>query len=429
MARKVRRSRRLRRRGRRLAMSGQIAGPRASSHTMVLRPRHGRKIPYGKKSRPRVVGQKRKRGYSETMTKQKNDFDQAGAAAQYQKSQGRFGRYRPRLHNYNKLVKRGVQMELIRYGAQLRLNEPGYFRSFNQLIGGGTSLYMPIHAFELTNKRWSNNTAGVNVNNTFAGRQLTVDNTGNALFVTGPGLANDGVTPVTQYQLLAASGQAYATSATTTQWNVGVLEWSKIEILFKCPKKYPGWFNVHLVQFTDDKVLPGASGVEHNAFWQKRAKKLLFNPISKEASGRYAPGDPGMRVLKTWSRRWNPEETTNESDYTGQTHRLSLFLRMNRFCNFTLDDGEYFTGGLNYLEPPTGQGQRYTTDSNAVAATGESATQVYNHPPNYKARVFLIIENTCFSNPVDTFNPDIHPSFDLEIRNKWLPQTAGNTVN
>jgi len=422
----VRRSRRLASQGMKLR-SGRTVRPRAYGPMAVVgaAARGGAWMwnsQLGKRARDAAVGYGAARLSSAAMVyKQQEKNNGAGASAQYSKTSETWGKKKSVRALLAKLETRNSTYFVRRFGATERFtNGEGAFRCFLENIGGlGSTWSLPIHTLDLTSTEAIVTSSGVTINNLPAMRNLTLATGGGAVSSnTLPGNSNDGAAKTNNYfgPLKATGGMPFNTGIGNNARNqAGVLEWANVKFLFRCPKARPGWFKIHIVQFQDDKILPGTVADAHNAFWQKRAKALMYNPISHEVSGQSGTNLwPGCKVLKTITRRWNPDTSDNLATYNGEQIRVDLFLRFNRYVNQRQPPGQYQTTA-NRLDDDA-----YIEDGKQGATNEESNVMVWNTAYDHKARVFMVIEGTNFDAPATTFDPNIHLSYDMECRTKWV---------
>lgn len=423
--RRSRASRRYPRRSRRLASSGmqlrsgrkiQPRGSRAALVGAAGAAARGAKWLWnselGKRARSAAAGY----AVGRVMKRQRETPTDAGAGQQYEKYNFKFGKYQSKRRAFDKLLRRDMAFQVQRFGAtQPFANSVSGAFQLARITTGSTQT-LPMHILELTNIYPGPSPTNMNVVDPFTGFAITTA-TGFVNPVTIGGRANDGTTLANHYHLLSTNANEQIGDLPTIR--NGILEWTNAKLLFRCPKRIPGWFKVSLVQFTEEKILPRVVSTnlndQYHGFWQKRAKALLYNPIAHEISGANRPGqNPGMTVLKTWVRRWNPDTSDNLATYSGAQIRLDLFIRHNKFCNMKGNQAGAHTSAARLVD------DAYVADDDFTVA-GEAESLCYNHPARFKGRVFLLIEATDFSDgQTGAFNPDWHVSFDMEVRNKWI---------
>lgn len=346
----------------------------------------------------------------------------AGASAQYSKTVSKFGKYRSKMFNFSKLIRKNMASDLCRFGGARRFTDSagGYFQLYLRDNVAAGLAHLPIHVLDLTGLPDYTSTISKPLKNLYPFLMPTLTKT-SGLISWGAltGADNSGTGSYAYWQRLMANKNASTGNA--------VLEWTSAKFLFRCPKTRPGWFKVHLVQFNDEEILPTwpANNTDINTkthgFWQKRAKALMFNPISHEANPiQRKEGDQGMKIIKTWTRRWNPDTSDNLATYNGEQIRLDLFIRHNRYVNRLAGTG----GAHTVLGNDTTAGldnDAFVSDNNTVN-TNQVESYVYNTAANPKARLFFVIEGTNFDAAQDAFDPQIHLSYDMEVRNKWIFQ-------
>lgn len=355
--------------------------------------------------------------------KRKETENGAGASAQYSKYNDKLGKYRSQRQLLAKLEDRNGMFRIERFGGTNRFTSiQGFYPCFLEGPSAGVTK-LPIFCLDLTAKENPVSTTGFAATNVSCFRQAVIaDTTGVITFPGVTGVDNNGTLPVAGFTTLKANNSLFAlTSNNTIRGQNAVLEYSNIKFLFRCPKARPGWFKMSLIQIQEQDVLPGTVSSAHDAFWQRRAKSLMYNPISHEVSGQSTPGHwPGCKVLKTWTRRWCPDQNTNLANYNGEQIRMDLFLRHNRYVNFHEANGQAHQT-LTALDDDT-----YVEENKAGAVGAETTVIVWNTAADYKARVFLVVEGTNFDAPALTFDANNHLSFDMEVRNKWLYRSQGN---
>lgn len=373
-----------------------------------------------------AVGSKRPYRYAFTTDTRGNEEQGVGASAQYNKIKVKWGRKRPIRALLAKLEKRNTTQLVRRFGKTNRFTDlvGGFRLGYEKNLTTETARNMPIYVLDLTGTEQSSTATGFTLNTLPAFRRLEIVNaTGACNFNTVNGDGNDGGTNVQTFVPIKVVGSSFDTSATAQLgrgYNAGVLEWVNVKLLFRCPIERPGWIKCSVVQFQDDDSLPGASTAAHNAFWQKRAKALLYNPIAHEVTGAYGGAEwSGCRVLQQKVIRFNPDTTTNKASYNGEQHRYDLFMRLNRFVNQRSTQGQYQLIGTAI------DNDLYTEEGNPGVAGQENNIQVYNTAADHRARVFLVIEGTYFDSAATAGTADnvfnlTGISFDMEARTKWV---------
>lgn len=341
----------------------------------------------------------------------------AGASAQYSKTVGKLGKYRSHLFNFRKLISKNMRTDICRIGGAARFTDTnGYFPLWLQNGLTNVETRLPMTLLQLTGLPYVSGTADLPTVNTYPLVEFHMrDVTGNILTRVRSAAATNGSGISDYWNRFVANKEISVSNA--------VLEYSNIKLLFRCPKARPGWVKVSLVQFTDDKINPDSIGpaqttadTDFNGFWQARAKALMYNPISHEQN--VVPRATGMKVIKTWTRRWNPDTSDNLATYNGEQLRMDLFIRHNRYCNLTGPSVGMHVG-IGQLDNDA------FVDNQPVEDVNATESSIYNCPKNLKARVYLLIEATNFDAPTGAFSSSNHVTYDMEVRNKWVYQDTG----
>lgn len=357
-----------------------------------------------------------------TKTEEENG---AGASAQYDKYSFKWGKKRSVVSLLNKLNKKNVCYKVIRFGGTNRFTgSSGAFQLAYSTTGTAGVNNLPIHLVDITGFDNLVGGSGYTLSNLNPGHQLQINGPLDSRIqsTTLSGVNNGGVSTTSSYSILKASNSEFLNASIgatgTTVPSGHILEWSSIKLLFRCPRTRPGWFKISLVQFTEDALCPSemalASSIAASTpFWQRRAKSLIYNPIAHEITGVGNSKNAGMKVLKTWVRRWNPDTSTNLATYNGEQIRMDLFIRHNRFVNPRQTGGQYQRDQLLVDD------DAYIEEGQGGAVGGESNVIVYNTNQRIGGRVYLLIEGTNFDAPA-AYDPSIHLSYDMEIRNKLV---------
>lgn len=345
----------------------------------------------------------------------------AGASAQYERNKFKLGYKKSKVALFNKLITKNIRTDILRFGATERFtNYRGAYQLAFTPAGTGYD-QLPIALLELTSK--------VNYTDTGYNPLLNIKPFWEPRMEQATGLItwtnqisrwNDGTQTSDYYSRVASNKISAASNA--------ILEWTNAKFLFRCPKARPGWIKISLVQFLDEDLMPlfPARNVDiknkHHGFWQNRAKALLFNPIAHELNTVARPGNTqGMKVIKTWVRRFNPDTSDNLATYNGEQIRMDIFIRHNRYVNSASSTTGAHTN-VSYLDNDAYVSENTTED------TGQVESYYYNTAANPRARVFFLIEGTNFdaSEAVPGSNIEKHITYDMEVRNKWVYQDGSH---
>lgn len=247
-----------------------------------------------------------------------------------------------------------------------------------QLLNTSTTLttgnhLVPCHLYDITGV--INNVNGVNVANSIRwDPAFTLPTDAGVLFWTN-----------TKSITLESADQ---TAATFDNYPRGkdLLDWYSARLLFYNATTIPCKFLVQIVQFTDERLVPGATVTQFStAFWQAMVKKYTWTPL-EVGDVNYA------KYLKVWhTSAWSmdPKESIDAS--STKYRELNIFRRFNRMCNYdwVADDK---MGTL--------------TNNEGQVNAGDVDTTV--HP---RARLFLMIR--AVSRNGTAYSSTIHPSYDI----------------
>lgn len=306
-----------------------------------------------------------------------------------------------------KLERRAISREVQRFGAVNPLynvdgSEPGgaYRMSYEgNASGASTSYVCPLYVLQIGRNQ------GGQTDKTFL--RLRLNKTlGGASWEGMTGNYNDGGTGTTSGWTVCKSsgGSAVAQIA-----KVAILDWVKLQFTIRSPTSRSGYFRVQLVQFPD-LIYPNSTSQEASSFWTKYMKPLVYNPASTMVSSQIYPKE--MRVLKTWVQKFEADDH-GDKDATGDRHKLAIFHRFNRVCDFRKRGGTMIPAvGLN--------------DDNAGAET-VSVDQTRSFPVPDRARLFFIVSCTTFDPPSEQLlGANDHGkwvTFDMEARCGWITKT------
>lgn len=363
-------------------------------------------------------------GHVAKRVKTKETDNGAGASAQYVKNKFKLGYKRSKNSLFSKLIRRNMRCDVLRFGATERFtNNRGAYQLALTPAGGGLYDQLPIALLELTSKvNYSDTSYNPLVNIKPFWEPRIERATGLITWTNQVSRFSDGSSTSDYYGRISSNKAGAASN--------GILEWTNAKFLFRCPRTRPGWIKISLVQFLDEDLMPlfPARNTDiknkHHGFWQARAKALLYNPIAHEAHSASRPGNSqGMKVVKTWVRRFSPDTSDNLATYNGEQIRMDIFIRHNRFVNSSSSNNGAHTN-MSYLDDDA-----YVTE-NTTEDPGQVESYYYNTAANPKARVFFLIEGTNFDASSDISvgaNGDpIHITYDMEVRNKWVYQDSSH---
>lgn len=409
-----------------LATASAMAGAAARGVSWLNRSQLGKRAASAAAGIGAGLGQRMvRRRFGPTVVKSKQEEDNgAGASAQYDKYAFKWGKKKSVVSLLNKLNTKNACYKIVRFGGTNRFTgSSGAFQLAFATTGTPNVNNLPIHLVDITGFDNLAGGTGYTVTNNAPGHQLQINGPLDSRIqrVDLSGVTNSGAGTTTSYSVLKSNNSEFVspTIGSTTNIPSGhILEWSSIKLLFRCPRTRPGWFKVSLVQFTEDALCPSEFGLASSIpsstpFWQRRLKSLIYNPIAHEITGVGNVKHSGMKILKTWVRRWNPDTSTNLATYNGEQIRMDLFIRHNRFVN------PRQTGGQYQRDPLLVDDDAYIEEGQGGATLGESNPIVYNTNQRIGGRVYLLIEGTNFDAPAG-FDPAIHLSYDMEVRNKLV---------
>ena len=364
-----------------------------------------------KRRRPATGFKPRSAKRQRTLVRPKRKVQDDGGffSGQYKKVAFKYGKKKSILSTLRKLELRNHKAIWFRFGAANRFTQEGYFKGdyITNSSSAGAS-WVPISVLEVTSKPFSNDIVGSKTRLPF--HRFFCDSNGDMKVVSVQGHATDGTSGRNGFEVY--KGESYGAHH---YWDHGVLEWVNLKFLFKCARARPGTIKIHMVQFTDEKLVPqvGTYGPGFDSFWQRVLKEQLYNPIVKDSTPFGRKYMPGVRVLKTWQKNWAPDSNTN-LDSQGQQVRFDIFARLNRFCNFTKRQGNE-AGSKAAIDDDA-----YINEVEQADGSGASDFEQFNSPPRHESRVYFIITNTNYDQSAASFNDAIHVSYDMECRTKWV---------
>ena len=181
------------------------------------------------------------------------------------------------------------------------------------------------------------------------------------------------------------------------------LDYIQAKLLFYAPLSFPCKYNIQVVQFTDDRFVPGnngtAEGIAPNqynvqtAFWKSMTKKYMHSPL-EDGEGKFMKY---VKVLYQNEFILNPKESTESVNTIFR--QVNIFMRLNR--------------GLKY---------DWNDDSNMVMTTEATTTNNSNQVETTvlpKKRIFLMIR--AMARNGTTYSNTVHPSYDVVLKKKQSP--------
>lgn len=316
----------------------------------------------------------------------------------------RYGRKRSALAALRKLERRDTEYRIERFGSCNPLNATNgaaYGLTYSTVAG---KTYLPFYMFDLTTR---DVVGGANVQSV-CHRPYITDATMNVDFDAILGTANDGSGTTNYFKLIKSNTSQPATNVSAP---TGVLQYSNVKLGLRAPYARAGYFDIFLVQVLEETLLPTAStNPTRNGWYQAFIKDYTYNPIFKAVTGTRT--DAGnIKILRKWRREFSPDSKENW-DANGQTIQMNLFLNHNRYCQFRAMAAERYANITEFKD-------------NAVQDQFDSE-YTYNYLPNHRARLYLWVVGSHYDPAlaVATLDTSIQPSFDVEIRNKWVYDAA-----
>lgn len=153
-------------------------------------------------------------------------------------------------------------------------------------------------------------------------------------------------------------------------------------------------------RYSPNTVLPPALGQHLDEIM----RPLTVNPLATANNLTKSP----WKVLKRIKVELDPILTT-EGDTNGHCKTIDIFNRWGRIVDFK--DSVYSPSSVS------DDNSKYV---NPLVGVRDDATSVVNMWPADDKLLFLVIRSTCFSRTInESFNADIHASFDLSFRSSW----------
>lgn len=190
----------------------------------------------------------------------------------------------------------------------------------------------------------------------------------------------------------------------------GFLKWTSVKFNFWGARKKQTTFYVDIVRATDHNGCPYAYNSGSSLpdvlgqHLDEIMRPLTVNPIATANNLVRSP----WKVLKRIKVELDPVVTT-EGDPDGHVKTLELFNRWGRIVRFdrAIDDATLVTNNPQFTGHEKG--------------VRDDATSVINFFPDHTSILFLVIRCNLFtlSTAGSEFNPDIHPSFDINFRSSW----------
>lgn len=337
-----------------------------------------------------------------------NDRNGGFFTGQLEKVKFRFGRKRTVHQHLRKLDARNSGYVIERFGAVNRFTDPGAYNLWSQDVTTWNAY--PVYVLSLDSCLQVTSASptpqpvfwrGV-IDKSVSPQQWN--------WITQSGRTNDGSTSSNVMQPLKST---IGNTSGSVRQNY-IAEYSNVKLLFKCANARPGYVKVMLVQFPEEDLAPDDAGSALTAniqnrsrFWMRKAKELSYSPITHEIGPEGRKSDEGMRVLKTWTRNFNPDSSANLANYSGQQIRMDLFMRHNRFCNTQAVQGSNLNTAAR-------------VDDDAYLTQTEAGSGLFDRPADPRARLYLVILGTFYDTPQAAYSVSNCTTFDLEFRGKRI---------
>jgi len=168
------------------------------------------------------------------------------------------------------------------------------------------------------------------------------------------------------------------------------LNWVKVRMLCYPPSGMVSRFQIDIVQFTDDRVVPLEAATEFSAaFWQAQVKQFSHSPLEQG----YAKYSKYLKVLHRETFIMEPKDSS-ETGEANHYREVNIFKRLNRSLRYDWEDKDRM---------------------NMIGAEGQ-----INLSSNFKTvveprkRIFLMVRAQAKLNTTGFAAVD-HPSYDLVI--------------
>lgn len=330
-----------------------------------------------------------------------------GASGQYTVVRRRFGRRKSAWASINKLIRRDA------WFVRLQMRNVAPFNATNATCvlynyKGGTSIQYPIHLYAIDMKPPTNNDGTGNngffvctastTTNRITWQGVPVDNP-----VTGAAGAYNGMTCVYNSQ-----GN---TNSIPNYFEKSVLTRVKADFILRGIASRPTRYTIQFVQFLHPDIHPtAAASDEGTKFWQDMAKPLLVSPLSGNPPDTHKAQH--MRVLKTYSMVFQPDETNNK-DAVPVQRRFTIDFYPNRLCDYSPRSSLASTAIANLQDQ---DGIQLVNENNA------NYTGQYVFNP--KARVYMLIKAAVYDVVSDTTAASLAlmPQYDVVINSSHTLQ-------
>lgn len=265
----------------------------------------------------------------------------------------------------------------------------------------GTTQYYPLHFYDVSSK-YGGNSFGPIV------KRVMYSTSANDYleFKADDGMAMDGSGPVTGWEILK-SGLAQTDLQSLPN---SVMQWVRVDLLLRGIASRPVTYQCAFVQFPEVDLQPSvAHNTNRNKFWSDFIRPYLSNPLVVEPKSFNSSGK--VRFLKTWSFKFQPDETTNKDSIPTQ-RRVTIFHRFNRFCNWVKKDGP---GDIDIQTLDT------TRLHPEVAAVGNNEIE-RELLPQPRARVYFMLWANVYDQ-LPNFSEASQaywPQYDIDIRVKHV---------
>lgn len=278
-------------------------------------------------------------------------------------------------------------------------------------IGDPLTVYqqVPIHIYDLTSTINFDDTANVCYQLTFDG-----STTAPKWYSFGANTKPDGT--VETQNTVGAWKVEYSTNTTINLKKPYISpRWYDIRLLCYGARRQPTTYEILIVRFTKDWLVPDFDGFGQNSleatdekygFWQGMAKRLIFSDILPSQS-RIGAVNRGMRVLKR-VKFMLPSADSTDADTAPPSKAVRLFVPDGRVLRYRPNTDSFIGSGNMPKLGGSGYIQSLPANGNEV-----------NYPIEERQRTFMIVRATN-TTPValGSVSVDDTPSYDVCIRKK-----------
>lgn len=324
---------------------------------------------------------------------------QAGASAQYNIVKlPPVGRKRSIYSALQKIDRRSFEYWIQRWGRVAPFNNPTAGLDLPHYSALSTNFY-PLHIYEVTNRMVPSSVTGTN----------------NAWFMTGDDATDQiNFTPLTRDTIAGGSSTAgwdvvKGFDPNAYQVSNSVMQWVKVDLILRGIATRPTRYNCAFVQFQEVDLLPTAAPNDSRTkFWSDFIQPHLVNPLLRNERSLNSSGR--MTVLRQYSFKFNPDETTNKDTIPVQK-RVTMFYNTNRYCNWVLKEGPK-NANIEDIE-----GKKLNFED--VQAQSLDNTRL----PQPRARVYFLIWADVFDNSEDA---TLRPQYDIDMRVKHVSRSGAH---